>query len=385
MKNVLIIMSTNIFSGAEKVLVDYLKNNDAYQFFIYTNDIEMPLLDKMVKRSTNIILIKRKRMRVISIRKYPFYSIAYIIYNLCYIRKIINKYNIDLIYGNNTIDMLYVMLYKYLSKSKIGAICHVHDIIQRAMYHNLIRKFNSLIDAFIVPSKAGRDSFKMDVDYDNKIYVVHNGCNLEEKKESYHTAYQKKSYIKLIFIGQLCKRKRVDFFIDIIKELSIQNPNKYKGIIVGKMVDSDEKYKNEIEKNLYEMKDYIDYKGPVDSKYLYQTKFFHADALILTSDRDPLPTVILEAMALGVPVFSREVDGVSEMIDNGVNGFSWPYDMDAIKVAQYIDERFSYMDNFSMIKDSAKEKIFSEFSNEWKVRRINQIIKTCISNRRVSK
>ena len=179
MKNVLIIMSTNIFSGAEKVLVDYLKGNTTHRFFLLTNDIAMPSLDDIAYNNANLILLKDKTMRVISIRKNPLSSLSYLVYNLRKIHRIVKKYNINVLYGNNTVDMVYVMLYKKLFHSDILAISHVHDIIQRSMYHSLIKKFNSLIAAFIVPSQSGKNSFKMDVDDVGKIHVIHNGCNVE--------------------------------------------------------------------------------------------------------------------------------------------------------------------------------------------------------------
>ncbi len=44
------------------------------------------------------------------------------------------------------------------------------------------------------------------------------------------------------------------------------------------------------------------------------------DVLLLTSRRDPLPRVIMEAMCYGVPVVATRVDGIPELVEDGVTG-----------------------------------------------------------------
>lgn len=44
------------------------------------------------------------------------------------------------------------------------------------------------------------------------------------------------------------------------------------------------------------------------------------DVLLLTSRRDPLPRVIMEAMCHGVPVVATQVDGIPELVEDGVTG-----------------------------------------------------------------
>lgn len=373
MKRVLIIMSTNIFSGAERVLTDYLDNNRCHKFFLYTSDLASFKVDELNQEFNHVRIFKSMNMRVVSIRKSPLHSIKTILHNLFYINKIVKQNNIEVLYGNNTVDMLYVMLYKRLFNKNISAICHVHDIIQRNMYHKLIKKYESLINLFIVPSKAGKKSFIKDVKNPKKIHVIHNGCTYNEEKNN-NFSQRKKKLIKLIFVGQLCQRKRVDLFVDIINELDKIHPNRYIGIIVGKILDTEESYANKINRIIEGNKELIQYRGEVSSRELYMTQYFHADALILTSDRDPLPTVILEAMSLGIPVFARKVDGVSEMIDNGKTGFSWSYNSSPTDIAKFIDDKFIDGNCFDYIVSNAKDKVISEFNLEWKIREINKII-----------
>jgi glycosyltransferase involved in cell wall biosynthesis len=48
------------------------------------------------------------------------------------------------------------------------------------------------------------------------------------------------------------------------------------------------------------------------------------DVLVMCSDHEGLPMVLLEAMWLGIPVLGRAVDGIEEVLDNGRNGLSVP-------------------------------------------------------------
>jgi glycosyltransferase involved in cell wall biosynthesis len=48
------------------------------------------------------------------------------------------------------------------------------------------------------------------------------------------------------------------------------------------------------------------------------------DLLLITSDQEGLPMVLLEAMALGVPIVSRAVGGIPEAIEDGQSGILVP-------------------------------------------------------------
>ena len=57
-----------------------------------------------------------------------------------------------------------------------------------------------------------------------------------------------------------------------------------------------------------------------------------ADAVVVASDNESLPRVILEAMAFGLPVLGTRVFGIPELIEDGVNGLLCePQDLDSLE------------------------------------------------------
>ena len=69
------------------------------------------------------------------------------------------------------------------------------------------------------------------------------------------------------------------------------------------------------------VRDRIHLLGPRDD---IEQIFQAIDVFLLTSTREGLPNVILEAMACGVPVVSTDVGDCRELVRHGVNGFLAP-------------------------------------------------------------
>ncbi|MFW5804448.1 MAG: glycosyltransferase [bacterium] len=66
-----------------------------------------------------------------------------------------------------------------------------------------------------------------------------------------------------------------------------------------------------------------------------------SDFIILTSKREGLPTVILEAFSIGVPALASKIAGNNEIIENGYNGYMYePNDSDDFvrKVKKMLDD-----------------------------------------------
>lgn len=374
MKRILFISYTNFFGGAEYVLWDYLKRIDTTNIYIYTTN-RKEVIDKYRQVFEKQNIFSSKKMDIVSIRKKTIKAILNIFYNLYKINEIVKKYEIEILYGNNTLDILLISLYKKYINSNIKVISHIHDILEKKMYINYIKRNSKYIDKFIVPSIVTKKSLDLCNINNEKIEVVYNGIELYEiKREQYNFIREKYNISEdkkvICIIGQICERKRQDLFIDIVNCLNKKYNNKYIGIIIGKITDKSfyEKIKLKIQ---YPILFINDMKREEIFEYIYP----NIDALILLSDRDPLPTVILEAMSRGTIVIARDVDGVSEIIENNKNGYIFKYNDSVPQIANFIEDIMVKPKNIKeIVKNNAKERIKNFFKLENKIKQINNLL-----------
>lgn len=374
MKRILFISYTNFFGGAEYVLWDYLKRIDTTNIYIYTTN-RKEVIDKYRQVFEEQNIFSSKKMDIVSIRKKTIKAILNIFYNLYKINEIVKKYEIEILYGNNTLDILLISLYKKYINSNIKVISHIHDILEKKMYINYIKRNSKYIDKFIVPSIVTKKSLDLCNINNEKIEVVYNGIELYEiKREQYNFIREKYNISEdkkvICIIGQICERKRQDLFIDIANCLNKKYNNKYIGIIIGKITDKSfyEKIKLKIQ---YPILFINDMKREEIFEYIYP----NIDALILLSDRDPLPTVILEAMSRGTIVIARDVDGVSEIIENNKNGYIFKYNDSVPQIANFIEDIMVKPKNIKeIVKNNAKERIKNFFKLENKIKQINNLL-----------
>ena len=120
---------------------------------------------------------------------------------------------------------------------------------------------------------------------------------------------------KILFVGRVAKTKGIDYLLKSLDNLIIQSLN-FHLIIVGdgSYLDTAKKY---IEKK--NLNSYVTFKGLVDHTLLpYYYNF--ADILVLPSEMEGIPMVILESIACGTPVVATKVGGIPEIIKDGING-----------------------------------------------------------------
>ena len=122
--------------------------------------------------------------------------------------------------------------------------------------------------------------------------------------------------IQLLAVGRLVEQKRMDRFVSVVARLQSQSTVPIRGIIAGSGPQKDALQAQAQRLGL--LPDRLEFRGLVsDMASLYQ----QADIMVLTSDWEGSPNVVLEAMASGLPVVATCVGGVPDIVLAGQTGY----------------------------------------------------------------
>lgn len=136
---------------------------------------------------------------------------------------------------------------------------------------------------------------------------------------------------RILFAARLTEQKRPDRFLQALQKIVESRPDlDFRGIIVG---DGPLRPRlEELADSLCLRPKYLEFLGELaDLKPAYEK----SDLVVLTSDWEGTPNVLLEAMGRGLPIVATNVGGVPELVRNGENGLLVETD-DANSVASSI-------------------------------------------------
>lgn len=130
-----------------------------------------------------------------------------------------------------------------------------------------------------------------------------------------HPIVIKKNQINILFVSRLIRGKGLQYIIPHMERMNRECESKVQLTIVG-----DGPYREELERITAEAKaaGYVTFEGKKNKEELY-SYYNQADLFILPSESEGMPNVVLEAMAMGVPVIMTPCGGSKELIQgNGL-------------------------------------------------------------------
>ena len=156
----------------------------------------------------------------------------------------------------------------------------------------------------------------------NKYSGTHNNAyvlNESRVRDSYISEPKKclnTSKIKILYLGRLSPEKNIESIIETLYTFKFDKEIQFdiygSGPLEGKL-------KSMINKN--GLKNSVNIKGKIQwSEELFNI-INNYTVLILPSETEGLPLVLIEAMSQGVPCIASDIGGIPEIIQNGYNGY----------------------------------------------------------------
>lgn len=158
---------------------------------------------------------------------------------------------------------------------------------------------------------------------DSKIDVVYNGVDVErfrpENRNTYMDDVRRELDIDpedvlVLLVAHNYRLKGVDIFLRTIAELARRGGKNVRGLIIG---GGDDTLYSSLARKLG-LADRVVFHGAADHMERY---YAAADIYLHPTFYDPMSLVVLEALASGLPVITTGMNGASEIITEGVDGF----------------------------------------------------------------
>lgn len=231
--------------------------------------------------------------------------------------RIVKEFNIPIVY---TIHDFWLYCVKGQLINKDGNICegpsianctecsnYITNLKQVESSINHMKNIIGLVDVFISPSHTLKDFFISQGLDESKIKYLKYG--FETQKIDYNKKkFTKESKINFGFMGRVIPTKGIKVLVDTFKNLSNEKLSIYGSIGVQKRFLETEN---------------IVFKGSYNNNNINQV-LNDIDVLIVPSIwYENAPLVIQEAFLAGIPVITSDIGGMSELVKDGINGFTF--------------------------------------------------------------
>ncbi len=158
---------------------------------------------------------------------------------------------------------------------------------------------------------------------------------------------RKEDEYRMLFIGRVVKLKGVQHVIDILSQIKEKYPE------AKLLVGGDGEYIDDLRKLAKEknVENKVEFLGNLGRRQVKE-QLANCDLFLLPSMSEGRPRVLIEAMAMGKPMIASDVGAISEIVENGRNGFL----IDPYKTEQLKEKIVYCLENKNKIKKQAEKE-----------------------------
>lgn len=334
-KRILFLMPDLPSGGAEKVLIDILRNFDynvydvtlllKYRQGVYLKDIPREVRFKTMFGASNIWVERWHRLLGILHCYHLYHSIVH---------KLILLFTLYGLKFDTIVSFMEgeaVRLHSYIMGKAANNVSWVHIDLKTKHWSQVFFKSDkqeqrayAAMDKVVFVSEEARRRFLELFDVDAaKCCVQYNLIDTNAIRTLSSSKEVKKEKLTVCMVGRLNPQKRYDRALRVVKRL------KDDGVDFVLWILGEGGLEGELRAMISELgvEDYVQLKGFLKPSYAYMKT---ADIYWNTSDAEGYPLVVCEALCLGLPVVATDICGTNEILGGGSYGLLTQEDDDSI-------------------------------------------------------
>ncbi len=175
---------------------------------------------------------------------------------------------------------------------------------------------------------------------------------------------------KVLFVGRLVEKKGVCYALVAMAKL-LRTGRSARLTIIG-----DGPLKSSLQALSQELgvTEHVVFAGPQPldavSQAMQESHVFLAPSITAANgDQEGIPTVLKEAMAIGLPVVSTRHSGIPELVEHGVSGYLAP-ERDSETLARHLSTLLDRTEDWTEMARAGRRKVEAEFDSE----RLNDVL-----------
>ncbi|HUU41341.1 MAG TPA: glycosyltransferase [Desulfatiglandales bacterium] len=341
--NILFIHANNYdIGGSDYCLLKLAATLDRTRFNpIVLLGLETEVADKYRAHGIPLKIIPMYRVRKIKAPGYQFKFVFLFFPTVLKIASLIKKYQIDIVHSNDFLD-----IYGPIAARLIGVKSIQHDrlIMRRPVWLKqllcaFIRKINHRIA--VVSDGVARAMFSKNHKVHAKVVTCYDWLDMEMvghgegSNEFRNEIGVGEEHVLIGAVGRLEPWKGQHVFVKAAAEVANSYPDARFVIVGGKVIGRGrEKYGDELRTIASELQienklSFVGHRKDISNVMSALDIYVHCSV-----EPDPLPGVVMEAMAMAKPVIGPRAGGVPEEVEEGVTGFLYePGDNEDMAIA----------------------------------------------------
>lgn len=350
------VISDSNFGGAGKYLLEICKYIDKEKFQLIVVVPKGSILTSHIRKISNIDLIE---IDGIDSKSFSFLGVKEIL-------KLIKEKNPDIMHSHACLSARIAAYLRGIKK----VIYTRHSLLpeSRGIKRTLKLLLSRILSNKVIAiSNAVKNNLISEGERQEDIHLIYNGVELPSK--SYNVDKLREKYnisnedVIITLVGRLETVKGQEHLLKITEILK-EKANGYKVLLVG-----DGSNRKNLENYVREKELPVDFLGHISA---IDEIYSISDIIVNTSNSEALSFAALEGFSHKKPVVAFDIDGINEVIDDGVDGYLVKF-MDYEAFSERLVKLMKDKDLRIRLGENGYEKVRTKFTVERMVKQIENI------------